>query len=102
MSGLVTPTLGGIDVLRLPCMPLVLRAALDRAGEGRNVQALADTVAQDPALAARCSLFPALRILGPSGRQQPRLCIGRGTGHDPDRYILSRFVSVLRQNSRPL
>jgi signal transduction histidine kinase/HD-like signal output (HDOD) protein len=53
MSGLVTPTLGGIDVLRLPCMPLVLRAALDRAGEGRNVQALADTVAQDPALAAR-------------------------------------------------
>ncbi len=53
MSGLVTPTLGGIDVLRLPCMPLVLRAALERAGEGRNMQALADAVAQDPALAAR-------------------------------------------------
>jgi signal transduction histidine kinase/HD-like signal output (HDOD) protein len=53
MSGLVTPTLGGIDVLRLPCMPLALRAALERAGEGRNMQALADAVAQDPALAAR-------------------------------------------------
>jgi signal transduction histidine kinase/HD-like signal output (HDOD) protein len=53
MSSLVTPALGGIDVLRLPCMPLVLRAAMERAGEGRNLQALADTVAQDPSLAAR-------------------------------------------------
>ena len=53
MSGQVTPTLGGIDVLRLPCMPQVLRSALERAGEARSTQLLADTISQDPALVAR-------------------------------------------------
>jgi signal transduction histidine kinase/HD-like signal output (HDOD) protein len=53
MSALATPNLGGIDVLRLPCMPLVLRAALERAGDGRQVSPLAEAVAQDPGLAAR-------------------------------------------------
>jgi signal transduction histidine kinase/HD-like signal output (HDOD) protein len=53
MSALTTPALGGIDVLRLPCMPLVLRAALERAGDGRQLNPLAEAVAQDPGLAAR-------------------------------------------------
>jgi len=53
MSGLVTPASGSIDVLRLPCMPLVLRAALERSGDARHGQALADAVAQDPGLAVR-------------------------------------------------
>lgn len=83
MSGLVTPALGGIDVLRLPCMPLVLRSALERAGDGRSLQVLTDTIGQDPALAARflatalaggaaapgASLARQLEALGPSSVQ---------------------------------
>jgi len=37
MSGLVTPASGSIDVLRLPCMPLVLRAALERSAPAGNI-----------------------------------------------------------------
>jgi len=53
MSGPVTPALGTIDVLRVPCMPLVLRAALERAGDARGGLPLAEAIALDPGLAAR-------------------------------------------------
>lgn len=53
MTGLATPALGSIDVMRLPCMPIVLRHALERAGEGRPIDVLAGVIAQDAGLAAR-------------------------------------------------
>jgi signal transduction histidine kinase/HD-like signal output (HDOD) protein len=66
MSGPVTPALGTIDVLRLPCMPLVLRAALERAGDARGGQPLADAIALDPGLAAR---FLATAAASPGAQQ---------------------------------
>jgi len=53
MTGLATPALGAVDVMRLPVMPIVLRHALERAGEGRPTDALVRAIGQDAGLAAR-------------------------------------------------
>jgi len=67
MSALTTPALGGIDVLRLPCMPLVLRTALERAGDGRQLGPLAETLAQDPGLAVRFLATTSSATAAPQG-----------------------------------
>ena len=53
MTGLATPALGGIDVMRLPVMPVVLRHALEQSGDGRPADALAQSIGWDAGLAAR-------------------------------------------------
>ncbi len=53
MTGLATPALGAIDVMRLPVMPIALRHALQCAGEGRPTEALTRAIARDPGLTVR-------------------------------------------------
>ncbi|MCC7546731.1 MAG: HDOD domain-containing protein [Burkholderiales bacterium] len=53
MTGLATPALGAVDVMRLPVMPIVLRHALERAGEGRPTETLARAIGRDAGLAMR-------------------------------------------------
>ncbi len=53
MTGLATPALGAVDVMRLPVMPVVLRHALEHAGEGRPNEALTRALGYDAGLAVR-------------------------------------------------
>ncbi len=53
MTGLATPALGAVDVMRLPVMPVVLRHALEHAGEGRPADALVRALGYDAGLAVR-------------------------------------------------
>jgi signal transduction histidine kinase/HD-like signal output (HDOD) protein len=53
MSGVVTTAAGAIDVLRLPCMPIVLQAAMELASDPRTQRSLVTTIALDPTLTSR-------------------------------------------------
>lgn len=53
MSAVATPAMGTTDVLRLPCMPLVLHAAMERSSDPRSLRQLVTTIAMDPSLVAR-------------------------------------------------
>jgi len=53
MTGLATPALGAVDVMRLPVMPVVLRHALEHAGEGRPADAMIRMLGYDAGLAVR-------------------------------------------------
>jgi len=100
MNGVATPPIGAIDVMRLPCMPLVLSSAIRHANDGSALGALVTTVASDPVLAARVVAATGLR-----GAQDSSLSLVRHMrrlGSGLIQSILSRAASDRLRSTTPL